>query len=417
MTRLTRKEFLKVVGSTALWASTARTSLAAAPWADQARRDRIAKVIREFDSQGDHRTGTPVDQENGRWLSDWVRGAGVEPEAERLPFSKIDMLHTYVEVGDRWAEGVPLFDGAFTDADGVTGVLGGIDDDGAIGVTRAGPRPGADFSRYRGTTRQRAVIAITGGAQSGVPDGIALMNTPAYTEPFGPVGLQVATHEGPWLEAAAQRRAEARLVAHVDRRQVEVFNVVATVEGREPAIDPLVVMTPRSGWWTCASERGGGIAVWLEMLRALHAVRPRRSSIFVASTGHELGHVGLDHFLKRRRALIRSAVAWIHLGANFGTAIGGAPRLQASDDALQQLALDAMDAAGQRPDRLHPVGTPPLGEARNIHDGGGRYISLLGGNGLFHHPHDRWPVAVDVGRVARFADSFVNIAIRLTDRS
>ena len=311
------------MGSTALWASTARTSLAAAPWADQARRDRIAKVIREFDSQGDHRTGTPVDQESGRWLSDWVRGAGVEPEAERLPFSKIDMLHTYVEVGDRWAEGVPLFDGAFTDADGVTGVLGGIDDDGAIGVTRAGPRPGADFSRYRGTTRQRAVIAITGGAQSGVPDGIALMNAPAYTEPFGPVGLQVATHEGPWLEAAAQRRAEARLVAHVDRRQVEVFNVVATVEGREPAIDPLVVMTPRSGWWTCASERGGGIAVWLEMLRALHVVRPRRSSIFVASTGHELGHVGLDHFLKRRRALIRSAVAWIHLGANFGTAIGG----------------------------------------------------------------------------------------------
>ena len=56
----------------------------------------------------------------------------------------------------------------------------------------------------------------------------------------------------------------------------------------------------------------------------------------------------------------------------------------------------------------------PGGEARAIHDGGGRYISLLGANGLFHHPHDRWPGAVDVDRVARFAEAFVQIARRLT---
>ena len=109
-----------------------------------------------------------------------------------------------------------------------------------------------------------------------------------------------------------------------------------------------------------------------------------------------------------------NAVAWIHLGANFGANFGGSPRLQASHDELQALALEAMEAAGQPPDPLHPVGEPPAGEARNIHDGGGRYISLLGGNGLFHHPHDRWPGAVDVDRVERFAQAFVDIATRLT---
>ena len=65
-------------------------------------------------------------------------------------------------------------------------------------------------------------------------------------------------------------------------------------------------------------------------------------------------------------------------------------------------------------ERLRLVGTRPNGEAQNIHDGGGRYISVLGSNGLFHHPHDRWPAAVDVDRIARFADAFVEIGLTLT---
>ena len=59
----------------------------------------------------------------------------------------------------------------------------------------------------------------------------------------------------------------------------------------------------------------------------------------------------------------------------------------------------------------HEVG---LFTKANIHDGGGRYISLLGPNGLFHHPHDRGPVAVDVDRTVRYADAFAEIALKLT---
>ncbi len=59
-------------------------------------------------------------------------------------------------------------------------------------------------------------------------------------------------------------------------------------------------MTPRSGWWQCASERGGGIAVWVEILAAVAAAKPARTVNFVASTGHELGHYGLTHYLESR---------------------------------------------------------------------------------------------------------------------
>ena len=200
------------------------------------------------------------------------------------------------------------------------------------------------------------------------------------------------------------------------RRPEEVFNVTATLRGREPSLAPVFVMTPRSGWWTCASERGGGIAVWIEMIRGMAAAPlPRRTTVFLASTGHELGHYGLAEFLRTRSRLVRSAAAWIHLGANFGAAVGGDPLLQASTAELQSRAQDALRQVGGAPARRRPAGEEPNGEARHIHAGGGTYLSVIGANGLFHHPADRWPDAVDVDRIARYARAFTDVGLQLAN--
>jgi hypothetical protein len=45
----------------------------------------------------------------------------------------------------------------------------------------------------------------------------------------------------------------------------------------------------------------------------------------------------------------------------------------------------------------------PSGETRDIHRVGGRYLTLVGTNPLFHLPQDRWPDSVDVAAVARIA--------------
>ena len=410
---LTRKQFLRSVGSVALGALVSRRVVARQPGGEVLRRERITRLLREYDSQGDHRTGSAVDAESGRWLADQVADAGLEPEIEWMGFSRPTIQAAYVEVNDRRADGIPLFDGGITDAVGVRGRLGALGDNADIGLAHVGPRVGPDLLGYRRTTSHQAAVTVTGGPSNGVPEGLALMNAPDFKEPFGPPVLQVASQHRPWLDAAAAAGAEARVVAHVTRRPEEVFNVTAALLGTEPSLAPLIVMTPRSGWWTCASERGGGIAVWLEMMRAMRAATPRRTTVFVASTGHELGHYGLHEFLRTRSRLVTSAVAWIHLGANFGAAIGGRPRLQASSIELQHVALDALSAAGAQPDQLHPVGERPAGEAHNIYDGGGRYLSILGDNGLFHHPQDRWPTAVDVDLIARHARAFAEIGTTL----
>jgi hypothetical protein len=56
---------------------------------------------------------------------------------------------------------------------------------------------------------------------------------------------------------------------------------------------------------------------------------------------------------------------------------------------------------GLTPAAVTPIGQRPLGGARNVYDGQCRYVSILRGNGLFHHPADRWPDAVDLEVTAK----------------
>jgi hypothetical protein len=45
---------------------------------------------------------------------------------------------------------------------------------------------------------------------------------------------------------------------------------------------------------------------------------------------------------------------------------------------------------------------------------GGRYVTLVGSNPLFHLPQDRWPHAVDVAAVARIAAAAARLVVKLT---
>jgi len=96
------------------------------------------------------------------------------------------------------------------------------------------------------------------------------------------------------------------------------FNVAVKIAGSNPALAPLVVMAPRSGWWQCASEQGSRLACWLEAIRILAAGRPARDTFFVALSGHELGFLGIDAYLKRRGDFVKRAHMWIFFGSDIG---------------------------------------------------------------------------------------------------
>ena len=370
--------------------------------------DRLGTVIRAFDEQGFHRTGTVVDRRSGDWLANEVRQIGLEPVLEEFSLSRVDPLHASLEVNGRKIEGLPLFDGGFTDAAGVVGKLGNLNSDAAIGLT--GIPPNAAQTGALGDARREdkheAIVVITRGRRP----GFCPSNADSFLRPFGPPVLQVSSDEAPFLADCARQGAKAVLTAHAERLQAKAFNVTTVVPGTDKSLAPLVVMTPRSGWWSCASERGGGVACWLEIMRTIRAARAARDVLFVASSGHELGHLGLDAFIDRRAGLVQTAKAWIHLGANIGAAYGPGNNLQASDDEMESAMTKAMTKAALAIDGRLPRDAAPRGEAENIHRGGGRYISIIGNNDLFHNASDRGADAVDVKIIERFAKAFGMVA-------
>jgi len=369
---------------------------------------RIASVIRAYEEQGFHRTGTTVDRASGDWLAGEVRRIGVEPTREEFSLSRVDPVAAYLVAKDRRIEGLPLFDGGFTDQEGIAGTLGNLNGGASMGLAEIPPNAAESgaLGDARRHNRHRAIVVVTRGARS----GFCPSNAESFLRPFGPPVLQVASDEAPFLADCVRQGSNALLTAHVERVQARAFNVVAVVSGTDKAAAPVVVMTPRSGWWWCASERGGGLACWLEIMGAMRDAKPFRDVVFVASSGHEIGHRGIDDFIERRPGIVSRAKAWIHLGANIGAAQEPGNCLQASDDEMQPMMTQAMAKIGLRIDQRVPPGKMPRGEAGNIHSGGGRYISIIGNNALFHNTSDRGPDAVDLTIIERFATAFATIA-------
>jgi hypothetical protein len=396
---MTRRDWFYLAGQTALLAQDhpARAGL----------QRRIAQTIRAYEEQGIHRTGTKVDQISGDWLAAEVRQCGLTAARDTFNISRVDPVTASLSAGGRRIEGVPLYDGGSTDATGVSGRLGPLTSDAPIGLAEVAPNAAGagPLAEARRQNRHRAIVVVTRGGRP----GLCPSNAESFLHPFGPPVLQVSSEEAGALADLIRGDSEVTLIADMKRTPAQAFNVIASIQGADRALPPVVIMTPRSGWWTCASERGGGIACWLELMRAMRGMKAARDVLFVASSGHELGQLGIEIYAEHRSHLIKYSRAWIHFGANIGAAQDPGNIIQASDDEMESMMAEQIAAAGLTIDRRVPRGTIPGGEAGVVHRGGGRYMSIIGRNALFHNPADRGPEVVDPSVIARFTAVFIAI--------
>ena len=102
------------------------------------------------------------------------------------------------------------------------------------------------------------------------------------------------------------------------------------------------------------------------------------------------------------------------LGANFA-AKEGQTLWQASTNEYMEKGLEQLKALELDEIISWPVSSKPLGEARNIYDGGGQFISLLGSNPLFHHPEDVWPDSIDMEKLIKLNSFMTNMIIDMAN--
>jgi hypothetical protein len=176
-------------------------------------------------------------------------------------------------------------------------------------------------------------------------------------------------------------------VARIHERRAN--NLTGWLGTSGPVADPIIVTTPLTGWFTCAAERGTGLAMALQLATELAEEHP---VFFLGNTGHELDNYGVRRWLAEALDLLPQAV--VHLGAslaagatNLQGSYGLVPRVAASQPAAASVPGLVQDLA---PGRFLPTPVFP-GEGAEWHEALDPSVPLLSFAGTFpefHTPDD-----------------------------
>ena len=203
-------------------------------------------------------------------------------------------------------------------------------------------------------------------------------------------------------------------------RDVAGRNVIAeTGKGRGPTI---VVSTPMTGWYTCVCERGPGIANFLALARTVAAEKWPAHFVFIATAGHEIGHGGMELFLRQGAPPPKDTLAWIHFGSSnacYGFAEGA--RIDHPEEerylVLSKSAVALTDEAfaGVAAKRL-VTEKQAVGELRDVHAAGyANFLGMAGRHRTFHTPSDD-VAATGPDILEPVARAFVGAARKIVER-
>ena len=256
--------------------------------------ERLFRVVQDYSAMGNHRVGTAVDAQTNSWFANQLRAMGAEIQMQPFRFERFDGT-TEVAIDGKTIPSMPLYYEAVGEAHSDMPHVA------ALKVT-AGDRPSQaltnEIAKAKAAGAAIAVIATEGAAGE--------LSTPNCYPKLGS-GMPTILVPGRYAQALAKGKIAARYAGRI--LPGESNNVVARFGDKTAT--PLVVATPLSGWFTCAAERGTGIAVALALAARFGGSHP---VLVVGAPGHEiLHHIGLEEYLKANRV---AASLIIHLGAN-----------------------------------------------------------------------------------------------------
>jgi hypothetical protein len=282
---------------------------------------RLYADVAKFASFGSHRFGSPGDRATTDWIADELQAVGF-----RVEFQPVVLGRQYVvdrasaEVDGTKVEATPFW---WPPEDKASFHL-------AAPLAREGDAAGKilwvelpyDRGAYLGPAHREAIAQ----AAARGPAAILLMignpgddrfayNVTQEDKPWPVPVMVVAGKDRAVFERAISTGAPVTFdVAGRYEQNVAGRNVVARLgAGKGPVI---VVSTPMTGWYSCVCERGPGIANFLALARTVAAEKWPVDFVFIATAGHEIGHGGMELFLKQGAPPPRDTLVWVHFGAS-----------------------------------------------------------------------------------------------------
>jgi len=232
------------------------------------------------------------------------------------------------------------------------------------------------------------------------PSGeIFTYNVDQASKPWPVPVLLVAPKDTALLQDGASATVSVRAAY---RQDVKGRNVVARLDrGRGRW---LVISTPVTSWFTSTCERGPGIAGFLAMARLAKARFTAHDLIFVATAGHEIGHGGMEHFMREGAPPANATAAWAHFGSSLACRD---PVVRAINSSASLAAVIDRHFAGIEGMRLMAE-KAAIGELREVHGAGyANFFGMAGSHKFFHTPADS-AAAVDPALLSPMAKAFAD---------
>lgn len=290
--------------------------------------------VRRYASQRDHLSGTPRSYSVTAWIAAQLRSDGLQTGSQAFAFDRFLPVEVSLSVGSHRlpaAAITPLFYSGRTGSAGLSAALA----DGGTGsfdqATAKGKIVVVSIAYVENALAVGLPAAIEAAAKDGAKALVVVSQAPADYPRSEDVDARQGTGHLPVLivgkrtgqeviEAARAGRT-ARLILDARVGRACDRDVWGTLPGRD-ATRHVIIGTPASSYVPAASERGSGIAVLLDLARHYaHLPRSERPEtlVFLATTGHEIGFLGLPALIEARPTWFKSADAYVHLGASIGS--------------------------------------------------------------------------------------------------
>ena len=281
----------------------------------------MADVLR-FESFGAHRYGSPGARQALDWIAAELRAAGFDVSDQPFTMARqFALRRATLRIGDQLLDVRPQW--WLPESPPTLRLSAPIAAAGAPAEGRI-VRLSVPFDQGAYLTAAHRAALETAFARR--PTAVLLTIEHPSGEPYH---YNVGQDDKPWpvpvILVGAKHRdlldaAEAAgtpLVIEVDgepMRDVPGRNVIGRLD--RGAGRTIVVSTPVTGWDVNTCERGTGIAGFLAMARISRERLPGVDLVFVATAGHEIGHGGMEVFIRDAAPKPPAVAAWTHFGAS-----------------------------------------------------------------------------------------------------